>query len=98
MVTSIHETIQTRYNLEDCHSSKQYISTAISKLEPMIENISIKHPSGIYRGKYYNIKYFFFQDRKQDPPTFISTRNNHHEWDLINAVDQNKLETYIERI
>ena len=64
----------------------------------MIENISINNPLGIYCGKYYNMKYFFFQNGKRNSPTFPSTCNNQHEWDLINALDKQILEASIERI
>ena len=91
--------MQTRYTLEHCNTSLSYVSKAMSKLEPDIENRSSVHASGIYKGKHSKQLYFFFQNGILDPPTFPDTKQaNQDEWDMINLVDQRKLEANISRI
>ena len=94
-VSSIQKAMQTRYTLKQCICTKNNISRALSKLEPHIDSMSIKHPSGIYKGQFKKESYYFLQNGKSDPSSFPDTkRTNKEEWDMINLVDQTKLEKY----
>ena len=55
------------------HISKATLSKSLGKIEPMIDSLDSKHPSGFYRAKMGNEFLFYIQDPKSDPPEFMKT-------------------------
>ena len=72
------------------------ISRSLTKIEPCLDTLSVQNSSGIYRGKYRNKLYYFFQNFTLEPPYFPPPiKVNREEWDKIIEVDQQKLVVYM---
>ena len=56
--------------------TKLNLSCAIGKMEPMIENLEHKHPSGLYRAKIYNETFFYQQNCDLDPPSLFNKKSS----------------------
>ena len=82
-VTSIEKGINSRYQLDTTTKfTKISISRSITKIEPCLDTLTIKNSSGIYRGKYKNEFFYFFQKGNTEPPYFPPPiKLNKNEWD-----------------
>ena len=78
--------------------SKCTIFYTISKLEPCVEDPTLRNNSGLYAGKYSNERYYWVQDPNRDPPSFPEAYNNKAIWESIIKEDTAKLDLSIQRL
>ena len=97
-VYSLERAVNSRYKLEGLSTTKMAISKAIGRVEVGIQDLQVKNSSGIYSGLRSQMRYFFFQDPKLNPPYFPPTADNQLVWDEIIAVDQNNLNIYLDNL
>ena len=69
---SIKKGLEIRYKFNTTYPiSKLILACAISKIEPMIENLVLSHPSGLYRAKIRNETLYYQQKAELEPPSFF---------------------------
>ena len=95
---SLGKILSIRYKLENLTISKATISRALDKINPNINDLTLKHQSGIYRGANREETYYFFQYSVLDPPIFPYIKNNEAVWESIIRFDRIKVDGYIGRI
>ena len=72
-ISTIVDAIKSRYQLKEMIITKKTISRHLGKLDVDIDNSQGRHESGIYRRKYNNESYYFFQRPCKAPPTLYCT-------------------------
>ena len=76
-LNSIKKGLDLRYKFNTTYPiTKLTLSRAIGKIEPMIENLEYKHPSGLYRAKFNNEALFYQQNCDLDPPSFFVNKSS----------------------
>ena len=71
-LNSIKKGLEVRYKFNTTYPiTKTNLGRAISKIEPMIENLEHPHPSGLYRAKIRNETLYFQQKAELEPPSFL---------------------------
>ena len=71
-VTTLKKGLEVRYKFNKTYPlTKLTLSRSINQIEPMIENLEYKHPSGLYRAKINNEALFYQQNCDLDPPSFL---------------------------
>ena len=78
--------------------NKSNISRAISKIDPALDMMSIKHDSGMYWQVNRREAYFYFQTPILDPPYLPPIRHNGVIWNNIQYVNKKKTYEYISSI
>ena len=68
---------------------------AIGKVEPSVDDLHYQHPSGIYRGRYRHIAYYYFQSPSRDPPYFPPPCLR-DKWSEVEKLDNKMLDSYLE--
>ena len=67
---TIKKGLEIRYKFNTAYPITKFtLSRAIGKIEPMIENLEHKHPSGLYRSKLNNEFFYYQQNCDLDPLT-----------------------------
>ena len=76
-VTTLKKGLEVRYKFNKTYPlTKLTLSRSINQIEPMIENLEYKHPSGLYRAKFNNESLFFQQNCDLDPPSFFVNKSS----------------------
>ena len=86
-----------RYSLTNLVVNKQTISRHVGKLDPDIDNLSTKHQSGVYRGKFKHESFYFFQKGYKDPPYFPPPIDK-QAWRRIRDEDICQVELYLQSL
>ena len=69
----------------------------MGKIDPHIDNQTIKHDTGFYRGSYANNKWYYMQEPTLDPPVFPNTFKKDKVWENICREDERGLVDHIAR-
>ena len=76
-VDTIKKGLDIRYQFNKTYPiTKLTLSRAINQIEPMIENLEYKHPSGLYRARFKNQTFFYQQKCDLDPPSFFIKKSS----------------------
>ena len=71
-LNSIKKGLEVRYKFNTTYPiTKTNLGRAISKIEPMIENLEHPHPSGLYRAKIGQEMLYYQQNADLIPPSFF---------------------------
>ena len=77
-LTSIKKGLEIRYKFNTAYPlTKITLSRAMSKIEPMIENLDHKHSSGLYRSKLNNEFFYYQQNSDLDPPSLFDKKSSY---------------------
>ena len=91
--SSIVTALQNRYKLSQLKLTKATVSRHLGKLDVDIDNLHTQHQSGAYRGKLSHESYYYFQDKRKDPPKLPSATSK--EWIRIKEIDAFNLDEYL---
>ena len=94
---SIESAIKKRYKLSNIVVNSRTISRRLGKCEPNIDNLALRHLSGIYHGITGTKWFYFFQKPFKKPPSFPSPYDK-AVWEKNCAVDQQQLESFMNHI
>ena len=76
-VDTIKKGLDIRYKFNKTYPiTKLTLSRSINQIEPMIENLEHKHPSGLYRARINNETLFYQQNCDLDPPSFFDNKSS----------------------
>ena len=83
-VNTIKKGLDIRYKFNKTYPiTKLTLSRSINQIEPMIENLEYKHPSGLYRARINNSTLFFQQNCDLDPPSFFDNKSSTKKRDFF---------------
>ena len=89
--------VTSRYKLKFLTVNKAQLNRQMSKLDPDIDNLSLRHQSGIYRTEKSKEKYYFFQDPNLDPP-HLPNAYSVDVWKDISSRDSQQLKLYLDSL
>ena len=96
-ISSLETGLKVRYKYDSSVTiSKQQISRAIGRMDQAIDIQSVKHVSGIYRYRFNNEMFYFFQNPSLKPPLFPNP-DDKELWSKIIQQDEKALQSFISR-